>query len=391
MRTFSAILLQCGLLAGLSSSLSAAYVDIVNFYASIRDQVIFPVENQDYDSIESAFGPRLQTTTQQYDWHRGIDIDGNLDSDAIYAPLDGYFYDYRQTTRGGYITILYHRFSDFNGGAVNSIEYNGQNFTRFYTWYVHLSDDGVNGNGVGSYDEYIDGLTRDDPVSQGTQIGILGNTGSPGPGLTYGPHLHWELRFGTTSSLDYQLDPENNTTYYGFDPHLNPMLLLEPYDYNAGLPPTYGQSLALEAPVEQGQDIRLTYTIDNDEMPVLNDWRVEIRDAETEQVMASHVLNYNTREGFDATTDENLDQRNEALPYIDPAAFGDTATEFVTTIVLPDAFTGPYQSFNYKVVVTAADIWGNQETLTVGLVPEPTSGGLALALCAGLGVLGRRR
>jgi len=74
-----------------------------------------------FSPVDFAFGPRQQFSTGKYDWHRGIDIDGELNIDVIVAPLDGCFYDYRTTASGGNIVILEHHFADFLDGVIPSI------------------------------------------------------------------------------------------------------------------------------------------------------------------------------------------------------------------------------------------------------------------------------
>ncbi len=133
----------------------ADYADLVTFFSSLQDTVdaaIFPVLERTTDDIESAFGPRIQSSTDNYDWHRGIDVDGTLNSDTVVAPLKGYFYDYRYTASGGNIVILEHHFADFNNGSVTSVNYGGKTLTKFYTWHLHLYDDGVAANATGTDD-----------------------------------------------------------------------------------------------------------------------------------------------------------------------------------------------------------------------------------------------
>ncbi len=87
------------------------------------------------DDIESAFGPRQQSSTGLYDWHSGFDVDGEDQVDSVVAALDGYFYDYRTTSRGGNIVILEHHFSDFTD---DDVTFHGTTVTKFYTWHLHL-------------------------------------------------------------------------------------------------------------------------------------------------------------------------------------------------------------------------------------------------------------
>jgi murein DD-endopeptidase MepM/ murein hydrolase activator NlpD len=105
--------------------------------SSSPQAAIFPVDGSNLSAVEGAFGPRVQTSTGIYDWHRGIDIDGTLNVDEIIASLPGYFNRYEYSSSGGNTVVLEHRFADFLGGTVPSISYNGQTLTKFYTWHLH--------------------------------------------------------------------------------------------------------------------------------------------------------------------------------------------------------------------------------------------------------------
>ncbi len=147
----------------LSPQARADYADVIEFFDDLHgtaDAADFPVSGRDFSDIESAFGPRVQTSGGNYDWHRGIDIDGTLNTDPVVAALDGYFYDYRTLDAGGYIVILEHRFADF---GVFGLTYEGKSVTRFYTWYLHLYDDGLEGNDT-STDDIVSAFTEDDPT-----------------------------------------------------------------------------------------------------------------------------------------------------------------------------------------------------------------------------------
>lgn len=371
------------------------YQDIVDYFEALYgdpDAAVFPVQNQSLASIESAFGPRIQTSVNQDDFHRGIDIDGNLNADPVVATLDGYFYDYRTYTSGGHVVILEHRFSDFLGGGTNSINYQGQNMTRFYTWYMHLYDDGIDNNATSTDDivrvwkDQLDNNSIKTPISAGTQIGVLGNSGEPAPNVIYGPHVHFELRVGSNSSLEYQLDNLGSTTQWGFDPHMNPMLLFEPYVYNSNGAQGYTQLL-----VHAGQGLAgavVDYTSTNDDMPLLNRWEITITDDATDQVVEMHILDYNQRTGYDATTNANLDTWDKTSPYIDPVAFGDSATQFDTQLIVPFEWMQAYADGGYTVNVTATDIWGNSETVSFIAIPEPAS---VMLIMAGATMLTFRR
>jgi hypothetical protein len=369
----------------------ADFSDIVDYFQTLNDSsTVFPVSGMGYDDIESSFGPRNQVSVGGvYDWHRGIDIDGGSIGDpvgvySVVAAVNGTFYDYRQTTSGGHIVILRHDFD-------TPQSYQGKTLNYYYTWYLHLYDDG--GAGSAGTDDIVSGWTSivsgngtPTQITAGTQIGWMGDSGSPGGGASYAPHLHFELRIGSNASLEYQLD-NPGSTQWGFDPHVNPMLLFNPYTYGSTGVGQYDQLLALEAPVAPGEDIVMGYTLTNDDMPVFNRVEVVIRDKATQTTQASHTLDLNEREGYDASTTEALDTQDTSVPYLDPA--GITDTEWVSTIVVPAEWAAGYDE-DYEVVFTVSDIWGNTESEVVSLVPEPATWAAAAGLLA-LGVLLPRR
>ena len=366
-------LLPIGLLLISQCYLRADYEDIVDYFASINTNTIFPVDTLDYDAIESAFGPRIQSSTDIYDFHRGIDIDANGTNAgdlSVVAPIAGVFYDYRTSASGGNIIIMEHNFPA-------PINYAGKSLSKFYTWYLHLYDDGIADNGIGTND-LLSGYTKGDVIPQGTVIGYMGDTGAPAAGGSYAVHLHWELRVGSTSSLEFQLDNIGSTTQWGFDPHMNPMLLLEPHEYEGLGEDSYRQTLALEAGGSLGNDITVSYQIDNDEMPLLNRIEVSIVEKGTENIATSHTLDYNQRTGFDATSTASLDTQDTNVPYIDPQSYGDTAIAFATYIQIPASWTQPYDNETYETIVKVTDLWGNIVSLTV--VPESayTTAGLSV-------------
>jgi hypothetical protein len=344
-----------------ATPLHADYSDLINYFLSIRDSSIFPVQGLDADQIESAFGPRTQASTDLYDFHRGIDVDSDGAASGIrpiVAPVAGTFYDRRTTSSGGNIIILEH-------ALPATYTYGGKNVTKFFTWYLHLDDNNITAD--------TQNWTAGHAVSQGTVLGYMGDTGAPAAGGDYAVHLHWELRIGTNSSIEYQLaNPES--TQWGFDPHWNPMLLLPETPYN--------QSLNAVAPLIFGEDFTLAYSIDNDETPVLNRFEVAIVDRNTDAVLDSHTLDYNQRTGFDPTSTATLDSRDMTVPYVDPQLYGDNAIAFTTHLVVPGEWTQGLDPAQYRLAITAYDLEGNPVSLNVLAVPEPAFQAAILGLLA---------
>lgn len=354
-------------LVATSAMLRADYADLVSYFLSIQDSAIFPVSGFDADLIESAFGPRYQSSTDLYDFHRGIDLDSAGAASgvrSIVAPIAGTFYDLRWTSSGGNIVILEH-------SLPATYTYAGQNVTKFYTWYLHLDDSGIAAN--------VNSWQKGDAVAQGTHLGYMGSTGAAAAeGDAYAVHLHWELRVGTNSSVEYQL-ANPSSTQWGFDPHWNPLLLLPTGSYT--------QTLEGVGSLHFGTDYAVNYTINNDETPVLNRFEVEVVNRQTDAVEAFHILDYNQRIGFDPTSTATLDTQETDVPYIEPQAYGDTAIAFATQLVVPGDWTLGLDPTLYRLDIRAYDLAGNPVNLSVNAVPEPATlagwlglGGLALAV-----------
>lgn len=362
-RLFAAGLLLAG------GSARADYQDVMDFFTGLNTDTVFPVADRSLADVESAFGPRIQTSGGNYDWHRGIDIDGTLNTSLVVAPLAGYLHRYQfESASSGYTVILRHELSDF---GVPSLTYEGATITRFYTWYSHLYDDGVANNGVGTGDQYMN-LANGTAIAQGATIGILGDSGTPANGGSYGPHLHFELRVGSNASLQFQLD-NPMTTQWGFDPHINPMVLFDPATFSPGEEANYEQGLDGAPTVQTGEDIVLLYTNGTDELPLLNRVEVRIIDTFDESVAKLHVLDYNLRVGYDASSTAALDTLDSTKPYVDPVAFGDTADEFQAEIVIPDEWLAGFEGSRYRVETRAVDIYGEFVTQSATVIPEPAS------------------
>ena len=343
-------------------------------FTALHGSTIFPVFGKTFDDIDSTFGPRHQHSTDRYDFHRGIDVDGT-EGDNILAITGGRFWEYREFSAGGHTVILQHDFA-------NPVTLNGNNYDHYYTYYMHLYDDGIQGNGVGTLDMITDQGWVEEKNNQGQgtvfnagdHIGELGNSGSSG-GLAYADHLHMEVRVGTTNSLIYQTD-NPGSTQHGFDPHLHPLLFFA--DPNATA------SLSSNSIVDGNSDVEILYSI-ADESPVLNRIEVTLTDTDSDQEVDSHILDFNLRTGIDATSFDTLDDPDENFPYIDPIAFGDNSTTFETGIVISQEWLADAPA-NFQIDISAFDIWGNESQISLASVPEPRLaalfGGIAAFCCA---------
>ena len=120
--------------------------------------------------ITSRFGNRFHPIFGEWRYHSGLDIGASYGSAVV-------------ASDGGTVIM-----ADVNGGYGNCVMINHGN--GYYTLYGHLSGYAV---------------SQGDAVGQGQVIGYVGDTG-----WATGPHLHFEIRSGST-----KLDPEEAGGFYG--------------------------------------------------------------------------------------------------------------------------------------------------------------------------------
>ena len=120
--------------------------------------------------ITSRFGNRFHPIFGEWRYHSGLDIGAGYGSAVV-------------ASDGGTVIM-----ADVNGGYGNCVMINHGN--GYYSLYGHLSGYAV---------------SQGDAVGQGQVIGYVGDTG-----WATGPHLHFEIRSGST-----KLDPEEAGGFYG--------------------------------------------------------------------------------------------------------------------------------------------------------------------------------
>ena len=308
----------------------AAQTEVVNAFKSIRNTTVWPVSQSTLDAIESTFGPRIQVSTNAYDWHRGIDIDAPLGIPVL-AAAAGELWNVTTFTDGGTTVILRHTFPA-------PVTYAGKSLSRYYTFYMHL-------NSVAADLVTADQAGQHPAVAVGQVIGAVGHSGT-----AVGDHLHFELRVGSQCSLEYQLaNPTSSCSGYGFDPAMHSMLLFPP------LTPDMTLTLLKTPTGKANGQVRFGSP---DEQPLLNRIEYAIKDRRSGKVVASHILDFNQRIGFNATSTLALDTADTTKPYMSPLTFGTTATRYQTDVIIPKTFTGSFSGSNYQTTLTAIDIWG---------------------------------
>jgi murein DD-endopeptidase MepM/ murein hydrolase activator NlpD len=324
---FLILLLLGGLLPSLvfggSGELRAAF-------QTIRPTTVWPVIGTTFDAIESTFGPRIQASTGLYDWHRGIDIDAP-EGTPVLAVTGGILWNVTTYPDGGLTIILRHTFP-------SPVPYAGLSLPWYYTLYMHLSSVDAKLVTAASAGQHP-------VVAAGTQIGTVGHSGT-----AIGDHLHLELRVGTQCSLEYQLNnPTSSCAGFGFDPHMHPLWLFVPTLSNPAI-----SIVKLPGGKNDGQG---HFTIEDDQ-PLLNQVVFTVIDRASKKIVRSHVLDFNERLGYDATSTEALDTVNTSRPYISPIPFGMASSLFATDIIIPKSFVGKYYSGKYLSTLTVTDIWG---------------------------------
>jgi len=234
---------------------------------------VAPVRNP--ARIASTFGPRIKSTESRDDFHRGVDFPGEID-DPVYSIGDGVVFRlFREGSRaypngGNTLLVRYplrRPFRWLNGVEVNQI----------FGVYLHLN----------RFD-----VQPGQAVEKGQVIAGIGQTGT-----TRFTHLHFEVRLQTHCSLEYQRrHPKAECARYGFDPHVHPFHFIG----GAG----DGEKLIEE---EQAGD-RFVVTLRSERS------NLGITAIEAD----GRVLDFDTREGFDATTTRRLDDMDRGWVRIRP-------------------------------------------------------------------------
>ncbi len=278
------------------------------------DQTVWPTVGK---ALSSPFGPRQKASEGfRYDFHRGIDIPGAV-GEPIYAIADGEVYrtytDPNTTfPNGGNVVILRH-------SPDKPIPFHGQNHTEYYSLYLHLDTIQV---------------SQGDPVAQGAVIGTLGASGT-----TSFPHLHFEVRLGTTCSREYQISNPTFTCASYFqsghqDPHVNPFLFL-PYADRDNLTVTVIQESPLIVQV-RSQPTELDF----------NNIRV-LRGGITK------AINLDQRIGIDPN---NIDNNNYDGVIISPARFNTSSVSYEITF--------EFSTLSGFDSIEVTDLWGKGLKMT---------------------------
>ncbi len=267
--------------------------------------------------FSSAFGPRLKASENfRYDFHRGIDIPGNV-GDPVGSIADGVvdavYYEGEEDNpypNGGTVVVVKHTMD-------TPFLFHDLAYTEYYSLYMHLDSVAVE---------------EGKNLSRGEGLGVIGHTGP-----TTFDHLHFEIRIGSRCSREYQKQHPDAHCSKVFpeptDPHVNPLLFL-PYDDEGSLAYT----------VDSLSPLTITITSNRDELD-FNEIVVMYQGVEKR-------INFNDRLGIDP---ENIDNPGYDGVVISAAMFNSTSKHYEITFTFSD-FEG-YDSIDIR------DIWGNAARL----------------------------
>mmetsp|Transcript_15139 Transcript_15139/g.20628 ORF Transcript_15139/g.20628 Transcript_15139/m.20628 type:complete len:228 (+) Transcript_15139:514-1197(+) len=198
----------------------------------------------------------------------------------------------------------------------------------------------------------VDRPEAGETVTAGQYIGKMGDTGKAGD-----VHLHLEIRLGTTCSLQYAIENEPHQTcnLMDYDPHINPMLILPILTEQEHQRPKIDQTCEL-SPNTDGEFL-VRY---NDDNPNGNRIKFE-QVAQDGTVRVEHVLDFNTREGYDASSTTMLDTWEKEMPWFRPMPRLEHPDYVLGHFVVPSKFVcKKYVGDRFRITFDSA--WGTEET-----------------------------
>lgn len=232
--------------------------------------------------LGSPFGPRvMELEGDRSDFHLGIDIPLEIGT-PVRSIAQGTVFKVNpedtETGSGNHVYVEHVLEEPFT--------WQGVEVSRYYSFYQHL-------------DSYI--VSEGDAVEKGALLGHSGDTG------TKAAHLHLEVRLQTHCSLQYRTEnPDSTCGIEGFDPHVNPLALSE-----TTAPGGVGvRALSLDPLV-----LELTLGLDD----------LDLNRIESDL----GVVDFNSREGLDATTLSALDDLDYGWMRIEPLELEDDAAVYL--------------------------------------------------------------
>jgi hypothetical protein len=226
-------------------------------------------------AISSTFGPRYKVSASRDDFHLGIDYYGELGTDlfAIGAGVVvGVYPDGGDLfPNGGNVVVIEH--------AIEARTFHDQTVDHFYAVYLHC-------------DSIV--VALGDNVTGGQRVATMGMTGD-----TDFVHLHFETRVQTMCSLPYQIGHPDSSCALGFDPHVHPYLFVGGANEDS--------IRVEEIPADSGYAVRYIATRGDLDLDAI----------ETD----FGVIDFDTREGIDATSITTLDNFDYGFMTLVPVEF----------------------------------------------------------------------
>lgn len=318
-------------------SVNSESSEILDTTLRLSLNAVLPVDESEF-VLSSVFGPRLKASeNSRDDFHRGIDIPGALNQN-LYAIANGvlhaaYVEGSSAYPNGGNVVVIRHELS-------SPIQFQGKTVHYIYAHYLHL-------NSFGDAAEAYLASGVKQSVSQGEIVGGMGQSGT-----TSLVHLHFEIRLETTCSLEYQLENSSaSCAQYGFDPHVNPMILFQSNFQSTDYTLTEIQHSSSSINFEVTAN-RNALNVDGLSVNVFSD-------ANLTQKIFDASLSYDLRTGFDASSTETLDDFDLENFVVTPATFGTDADLYSIefTLKLPSAvWEGRNQIFYQADLLTTEGV-----------------------------------
>jgi murein DD-endopeptidase MepM/ murein hydrolase activator NlpD len=220
-------------------------------------------------ALNSGFGPRrLDNDDDRTDMHLGIDYDATVGT-PVYAVAAGTAFRVKPSTSSSDASTLYIEH------VVDPFLFQGMEMDRYYAVYSHLVD-------------FL--VEEDQPISAGQEVGFAGETGGANS-----PHLHIELRLGTHCSLRYSTENPDSGCARDYDPAINPLHAF-PRGVDGPL-----------SPVVVSED------------PLIVKLRHAEQDFDFNRIESDlGVVDFDLRQGFDASTEEGLDDMDYGWVQLSP-------------------------------------------------------------------------
>lgn len=114
-----------------------------------------------------------------------------------------------------------------------------------------------------------------------------------------------------------------------------------------------------------GTDEAVVTVSTSDLFPIVNRFDLRVERADGEQEFIS-TLDFSTREGFDASSADSLDQPDVSKPYINPMPFDEQSKVWMVEYRVPISFAAKVEGDRWVVIVT--DVFDNRYEVEVASI-----------------------